>query len=147
MPTYIVCRLARCHCNQHAHLQGLSQHLLQIQKHLQTLNSHLAAPKRSFDPSNSVTAELEELIDAWSGEMAELREFLLPGGSECAAVLQLARAVCRRAERSFFAFLEEKSATTSTIEGGMFLNRLSDFLFTAARYANFKLQVRDISFK
>ena len=84
---------------------------------------------------------MEAQIDALSAELPELTEFLLPGGSEAASLLQVARAVCRRAERSFFALNE------SDVEGGAFLNRLSDFLFTAARYANLKLGTPDISFK
>ena len=133
-------RLARFHCSKHQELHGLSSSLLQIQKHLQNLNSHLAAPKRSFN-SVSAAAELEALIDGWTGEMPELTTFLLPGGSECAAVLQLARSVCRRAERSFFAL------NGAERDGAEFLNRLSDFLFTAARFVNYKLQVPEISFK
>ncbi len=78
--------------------------------------------------------------------MEELKVFLLPGGGECASVLQLARAVCRRAERSFFA-LKTMEQENFEVEGGQFLNRLSDFLFTAARYANFKTNTPDIPFK
>jgi cob(I)alamin adenosyltransferase len=77
--------------------------------------------------------ELERLCDELNANLPELRSFVLPGGTEAAARLHVARAVCRRAERD---------ALTADTEHGInplvlvYLNRLSDFLFIAARAAN-----------
>ena len=77
--------------------------------------------------------ELERLCDELNANLPELRSFVLPGGTEAAARLHVARAVCRRAERD---------ALTADAEHGInplvlvYLNRLSDFLFIAARAAN-----------
>ena len=73
---------------------------------------------------------LEAGCDDWNAELAPLRSFVLPGGSELAARLFLARAVCRRAERSVLA-LDDRSALVA-----VYLNRLADLLFILARAAN-----------
>ncbi|TDQ33737.1 cob(I)yrinic acid a,c-diamide adenosyltransferase [Aureibacillus halotolerans] len=76
---------------------------------------------------------LEELIDRWQGTLPELTTFILPGGSIVASSLHLARTVVRRAEREAVAIADVVNPNTL-----VFLNRLSDFLFVAARYANAK---------
>jgi len=87
------------------------------------------------------TARLEAEIDRFEAELAPLRHFILPGGSPGGAALHLARAVCRRAERLVVALGDDTAATLSTIR---YLNRLSDHLFVAARYANARQGVRDV---
>jgi len=76
---------------------------------------------------------LEAAIDRYNATLDPLKEFILPGGSRAAAFAHLARAVCRRAERSVVALGhdEEISAT-----GRQYLNRLSDLLFVLARILN-----------
>jgi cob(I)alamin adenosyltransferase len=74
--------------------------------------------------------ELERTIDAWEKELPALTEFLLPGASRASAALHLARTVCRRAERRAVA-LHRHSAVAPVLL--VYLNRLSDFLFVAAR--------------
>src|SRR5213078_5024038 len=73
---------------------------------------------------------LEADCDAFNAQLEPLRSFVLPGGSELAARLFLARAVCRRAERSVLG-LDDRSALVA-----VYLNRLSDLLFILARAAN-----------
>ena len=65
--------------------------------------------------------------------MAELTSFVLPGGSPAAAALHLARTVCRRAERTCVALAEREDVSPAALK---YLNRLSDLLFVAARFAN-----------
>lgn len=81
----------------------------------------------------SATAELESSIDRCEGELPELRHFVLPGGVRGAALLHVARTVCRRAEREVWALA---SGTDVPEEIGTYLNRLSDALFVWARVAN-----------
>ena len=65
--------------------------------------------------------------------MAELTSFVLPGGSPAAAALHVARTVCRRAERACVALAGREEVSAAALK---YLNRLSDLLFVAARFAN-----------
>jgi cob(I)alamin adenosyltransferase len=77
---------------------------------------------------------VEGMIDAYDDELDPLESFILPGGSDPGARLHHARAVCRRAERRGVAFAAEESGVNDT--GVVYLNRLSDALFTLARVVN-----------
>jgi cob(I)alamin adenosyltransferase len=76
---------------------------------------------------------LEELCDLVNEGLEPLRSFVLPGGTEAAARLHVARAVCRRAERRSVTFAEQQSANPTALA---YLNRLSDLLYILARAAN-----------
>lgn len=112
-----------------------------IQNSLFDLGASVATPlsssserklqKTAFDADK--TAELERWIDAHTEKLPPLKQFILPGGGHAAATLHLARSVCRRAERSVVPLVREGGADNSV---GIFLNRLSDYLFTAARMAS-----------
>jgi cob(I)alamin adenosyltransferase len=80
---------------------------------------------------------LEREIDLMNAEMAPLASFILPGGSQAAAALHVARTVCRRAER---AIVELKHAKGEHVSDAVsrYINRLSDHLFVASRYVNDK---------
>jgi cob(I)alamin adenosyltransferase len=80
---------------------------------------------------------LEGEIDRFNVELAPLKSFILPGGSSGAAYLHLARTVCRRAERIMVA-LTDKPGESVTAAALKYVNRLSDFLFVAARRMNDK---------
>ncbi len=77
--------------------------------------------------------ELERLCDRWNADLPELRSFVLPGGSEAAARLHIARATCRRVERETLAASRERQLNPLAL---VYLNRLSDLLFILARAAN-----------
>ena len=77
--------------------------------------------------------ELERLCDELNADLPELRSFVLPGGTETAALLHVARAVCRRAERAALGADAEHGVNRLAL---VYLNRLSDLLFIAARAAN-----------
>lgn len=87
---------------------------------------------------------LERAIDRYEEGPPALQSFVLPGGSESAARFHLARCICRRAERGIVAL-----GAQETLRGELFryLNRLSDLLFTLARYANHTAGVEDIPWK
>ncbi len=80
---------------------------------------------------------LEKEIDRFNAGLAPLKSFILPGGSPAAAYLHLARTVCRRAERMMVE-LNDKPGEGVTAPALKYVNRLSDFLFVAGRYANDK---------
>ena len=92
----------------------------------------LGAPFDAGLPAGA-PARLEAEIDAWEAELERLKTFILPGGSPAAAALHVARAVSRRAERE----VVELSAREPAPEGVVvYLNRLSTWLFIAARWVN-----------
>jgi cob(I)alamin adenosyltransferase len=114
-----------------------------IQRDLFEIGAHLASPGTSrfsgVDPVR--VAALEQSIDSMEGELSPLRNFILPGGSHAAAQLHVCRTICRRAERRVVALRDETPVTQSTIT---YLNRLSDWLFVAARYANHLEEVVEV---
>jgi cob(I)alamin adenosyltransferase len=76
---------------------------------------------------------LEQLMDRLTAELGPLENFILPGGSHCAALLHVARATCRRAERAVVALAEQEAVNPLAVK---YLNRLSDALFVIARQEN-----------
>lgn len=91
-----------------------------------------------------MTAFLEEQIDAMETELAPLQQFILPGGTTVAAYLHLARTICRRAERVVVSLAAEEAINPELLP---YLNRLSDFLFVAARIANARAGVDDVPWR
>ncbi|MEM8854170.1 MAG: cob(I)yrinic acid a,c-diamide adenosyltransferase [Pseudomonadota bacterium] len=122
------------------HAKGrLDPMLARIQNDLFDLGADLATPEVTdlpYEPLRIISAQVERLereIDELNGALQPLKSFVLPGGSPLAAQLHLARTVSRRAER-----LMVELATTETVGTPAlhYVNRLSDFLFVAARIAN-----------
>ncbi|RME45010.1 MAG: cob(I)yrinic acid a,c-diamide adenosyltransferase [Chloroflexi bacterium] len=112
--------------------------LQRVQHELFILGADLATPahvqKRQVMRVESDSIErLEQEIDAWSETLPPLKAFILPGGSPLAATLHLARTVCRRAERRVSALAAQDPLNPLAQR---YLNRLSDWLFVAARVAN-----------
>jgi cob(I)alamin adenosyltransferase len=119
-----------------------------IQSRLFSLGAVLANPGRSEEIAALPSAEqpfgagdLESLIDAMDTMLPPLKTFILPGGCSAAGTLHLARAVCRRVERQAITLAETQPIPAGAVT---YLNRLSDFLFTAARAANAAAGVDDI---
>ncbi|WCJ65405.1 MULTISPECIES: cob(I)yrinic acid a,c-diamide adenosyltransferase [Agrobacterium] len=123
-------------------LETLDAMLFRIQNDLFDLGADLATPDNgeplSYEPLRIVESQvtrLENEIDELNADLEPLTSFVLPGGSAAAANLHMARTVCRRAER----LMVELSVTDNEIVSPAALkyaNRLSDFLFVAARLAN-----------
>jgi len=86
-------------------------------------------------------AELESAIDMFEEDLPELKAFILPGGTQAASTLHLARGVCRRAEREIVALAETAAVRDMTIK---YVNRASDLLFVLARAANAEASVADV---
>jgi cob(I)alamin adenosyltransferase len=84
---------------------------------------------------------LESKIDEYTSELEPLKNFILPGGSKSAGFLHQARAVSRRAERQAVGLARTTDLGNHIL---IYINRLSDYLFTAARYANFTAGIADV---
>lgn len=118
-----------------------------IQDQLFTVGSVLATPRGSkaehvipqVEPR--WVAEMESAIDAFDREIPPLTKFILPGGDAAAAALHLARTVCRRAERRVVPL-----GRRGVVDGRVviYLNRLSDLLFTMARVSNHRAGIMDV---
>ena len=91
----------------------------------------------SFDPEH--VANLEKWVDLMTEELPELGSFILPTGGRAAAEMHVSRTVCRRAERLVVELVNEEVCDSEVLR---YLNRLSDFFFTAARYVN-EIEGRD----
>lgn len=116
--------------------------LFRIQNDMFDLGADLATPASDadFSPSEMVlrmvpaqSEWLEQRIDALNERLAPLTSFVLPGGTEAAARLHIARATVRRAERTMVAFAAADNANPAALA---YINRLSDYLFVLARIAN-----------
>jgi cob(I)alamin adenosyltransferase len=118
--------------------------LSRIQNDLFDVGADLCTPGKGRGPDGArltVTPAqvdwLENEIDRLNDDLAPLKSFVLPGGTPAAAYLHLARTICRRAER-LIAELKDKPGESVGAEVLQYVNRLSDFLFVAGRYANDK---------
>jgi cob(I)alamin adenosyltransferase len=111
-------------------------YLAMIQHHLFSLGADLANSGKKQRRARIRPAEitwLETEIDRMASELQPLRNFILPGGSAAAAQIHLARAICRRAERTVANLSRSEEISKDAL---IFLNRLSDFLFILGRYEN-----------
>jgi cob(I)alamin adenosyltransferase len=139
--TNAVIGLARLHTSETD--RELDAMLARIQNDLFDLGADLCFPDETKDArgrlqvSDAQVARLEEEIDLLNRSIQPLRSFVLPGGTPAAAFLHLARTVSRRAERLMVALASRPDEPVSE-PGLRYVNRLSDFLFVASRYANGK---------
>lgn len=121
-----------------------------IQRDLFVIGGHLATPDPDKVRAALARADLppdristfERAIDAADAELPPLRAFILPAGTPKAAALHLARTVCRRAERGVVALGREAEVPPQFL---IYLNRLSDYLFTLARLANHRAGRGDVT--
>ncbi|MEO0061470.1 MAG: hypothetical protein RLZZ08_30 [Pseudomonadota bacterium] len=114
--------------------------LVRIQNDLFDLGADLATPGTDFAPSEMVLrigpvqAEwLEQRMDALNADLQPLRSFILPGGSDGAARLHVARSATRKAERAMTALAAADAVNPAAL---VYINRLSDYLFVLARAVN-----------
>lgn len=115
-------------------VSSIKKELQEIQSDLFVIGANLANPRSKSSISFETRAkEFEKLIDEMTKKLPRLMNFILPGGGEAGAVLHLARTVSRRAERRIVS-LSKKTKLDSGIL--IYINRLSDLLFTMARFVN-----------
>jgi cob(I)alamin adenosyltransferase len=118
----------------------LDQMLARVQNDLFDLGADLCVPEdggeiaaKALRVTQAQVDRLERELDALNEKLQPLRSFVLPGGSPAAAHLHVARTVCRRAERLIVKLAENEAVGEACVK---YANRLSDFLFVAARFAN-----------
>ncbi|MCC2110523.1 MAG: cob(I)yrinic acid a,c-diamide adenosyltransferase [Hyphomicrobiales bacterium] len=131
--------MARLHTADNA---DLDKALMRIQNDLFDLGADLATPAEDGESSTEAlrvtdaqVERLEREIDDLNGDLQPLRSFVLPGGTPAAAALHVCRTVCRRAERLVVELADDPDETVNPAVL-RYLNRLSDFLFVAARHVN-----------
>ncbi|GIP22473.1 cob(I)yrinic acid a,c-diamide adenosyltransferase [Paenibacillus sp. J22TS3] len=125
----------------------MRQHLLQIQHELFDCGSDLAFVNLSesrYKVTAPMVVALEKWIDLYEEENPKLERFILPGGTPFASTLHICRTVCRRAERRTVSLGATHEINPEVIR---YLNRLSDFFFSAARTANARMNLSDIEYE
>lgn len=131
--------------------ESLRNELKEIQDRLFTVGSSLATdaekePKMKLPDLNNVDIEfLEKKIDVMTAELPAMKNFILPGGHVAVSSIHIARCVCRRVERLAVGMQQHELFVDEKII--QYLNRLSDYLFTLARFVAQKLGVEEIPWK
>ncbi len=130
-------------------LESLDHFFEKIQNQLFNLGSLLAcADKVIFQKLPAIeehhVQSLEQKIDEMTAELPALRNFILPAGHEITAHLHVARTICRRSERRSAEVVVNDERYATCLQ---YLNRLSDFLFVAARWVNLKTHFEDVHWK
>jgi cob(I)alamin adenosyltransferase len=110
--------------------EKLQTELTQIQNDLFNLGGELAEPQFHGINEEKVS-DLEKNLDAWNSQLPPLKEFVLPRGTPATVACHLARTICRRAERALVELHQQEPLKNPQIL--RYINRLSDFLFVAAR--------------
>ncbi|KAF8979070.1 hypothetical protein BGZ46_005837 [Entomortierella lignicola] len=128
--------------------------LEQIQCLLQDIGSNIATPRDSataprlarteFDADGQHVQDLEIWIDEMDQKLPPLTSFILPSGGKAASALHVARSVSRRTERRVVPLAQEQRVDKSV---AIYLNRLSDYLFTCGRYAAMKAGRQEVLYK
>ena len=129
----------------------MAERLGKVQEDLFAIGAHLATPGTDGGAPRAAAhlpalpiariAQMETWMDEADERLPALRSFILPGGSPAASHLHLARTVCRRAERRVISLAAGADVPADVL---IYLNRLSDLLFTFARLANFDVEIRDV---
>ena len=130
-----------------ANWEDLHEHLTLIQHELFDCGSDLSyavLDPQKMKVTPAMTDRLESWIDLYEAQTPSITRFILSGGSEPAALLHVCRTVCRRAERRVVTLSAEQDCPD---EVRKYLNRLSDFFFTAARAANARLVLLDVEYE
>lgn len=132
--------LARAYLSDLVAGVAIAEMLVGIQNELFDLGADLCVPEKPGDAprlrvQQKQVDRLEREIDTLNADLAPLTSFILPGGSKPAAALHLARAIVRRAERIMVALAHAPDETVGET-ALKYINRLSDFLFVAARHIN-----------
>jgi ATP:cob(I)alamin adenosyltransferase len=141
--------VAREHCLDDVRLACFANSAKIVQHHLLDLGAAIATPRTSASErkiertefrGRELSINLEEDIDYMTETLEPLKTFILPGGGKAGAAFHVARTVCRRAERSVHPLVDSGETESDVL---VYLNRLSDWLFTAARACSHALDVKE----
>ncbi|MGF9966721.1 cob(I)yrinic acid a,c-diamide adenosyltransferase [Bacillus rhizoplanae] len=126
--------------------QDIYQELEKIQHELFDCGGDLAIVKKTipYKVTEEMIAFLEERIDVYTQEAPPLERFILPGGSQGAAIIHIARTVTRRAERCIVSLKKQDEINEYVLQ---YVNRLSDYLFAVARVVNARANVKDVEYE
>lgn len=128
--------------------KDVKEELTKIQHELFDCGADLATVKlhkdHTYKVSQALVDFLEERIDIYTDETPKLERFILPGGSEAAAIIHICRTVTRRAERQITKLFRESEPNNPIIL--KYVNRLSDYFFAVARVINYRLNVQDVEY-
>ncbi|WP_096434822.1 cob(I)yrinic acid a,c-diamide adenosyltransferase [Alteribacter populi] len=126
--------------------EDVIEELTEIQHQLFDLGADLAnvTENPTYKTKESFTKTLETAIDHYWEEAPEIKTFVLPGGSQPAADLHVARTVARRSERRIISVMQQEEVPAAILQ---YVNRLSDYLFAAARVVNFREGQKDILYR
>jgi len=124
----------------HSRLSHIQNQLFDLGADLCLPDEHAAEPISKLKILEQDVHQIESWIDDFNESLSPLTSFILPGGSTAAAGLHLARAICRRAERTCWQLHHESPINAQVT---IYLNRLSDLLFVAARITNQELNFTD----
>lgn len=134
----------------------IKNELTQIQKDLFEIGAVLATPKEvQIEKGKKIQSELplylrkrekelEGLIDDLTKELTPMTAFILPGGGKAGSFLHLARSICRRSERRIVLLSKKENVSPEIL---IYFNRLSDLLFTMARYCNAKEKKKETEWR
>jgi cob(I)alamin adenosyltransferase len=130
----------------HNNIFELNNQFKEIQDRLFTIGSILATDRQVKmqlpDLHQKDIDYLEKLIDEMDKELPQLKSFILPGGHLASSTAHVARCICRRAERICVGMQQENLSVDAIVI--QYLNRLSDYLFTIARFISFKNNINDL---
>jgi cob(I)alamin adenosyltransferase len=123
-------------------IKDLVEELEKIQHDLFDIGSALATPHpMPVEGLEKRPKEFETLIDTLTKKMPEITYFILPGGGKAGSFLHVCRTITRRAERQLVALMQKEKVDTEIVT---YLNRLSDLLFTMARYVNYVEKKKEV---
>lgn len=126
------------------------KYLSKIQEYLFRVGTIIASPNNKdsddivFDINQELTTEMETRIDNLTLNLPKLKNFIAPAGSVVSSQLHVSRSVCRRAERHMKALINQTDNIYIKNNCSAFMNRLSDYLFTLARYCNYIISIPEI---
>ncbi|HZW68335.1 MAG TPA: cob(I)yrinic acid a,c-diamide adenosyltransferase [Pseudogracilibacillus sp.] len=130
-------------------LEDIKNDLIKIQHEIfdggSDLSVILPEEERKYRLQAESITYLEERIDKLTEEAPDLEYFILPGGTNLAASLHIARTVARRAERQIVSLINQEDDVPQTVL--QYVNRLSDYFFAAARSANFRADIPDVAYE
>ncbi len=130
----------------HSKKTNIKKELIRIQHDLFDIGASLANPKPKYPKETSEFLEkrvqhFEKLIDSMAEEIPDFQCFILPGTGKTASLLHLCRTISRRAERRIIELSKKEPINSSII---IYMNRLSDLLFTMARFVTLKEKKKEI---
>lgn len=138
LSSYLGLLIAKMNGNTTSDVATIIPDLISIQNDLFNISSELAGVHTTgYDES---IEKLEHRIDDMNLSLPTLHEFILPGGTECAAIAHICRTICRRAERCIITLAETETVNEHII---VYINRLSDYLFMLAKKLNFIAGVKE----